>query len=61
MAILSCLSQHEKEGEWVPLDEVQKALALEKQNTSKLAALRTLNKDLLSMPKEQHHWLGAQV
>ena len=61
VAILSQLSQCEQVGEWVPHQEIQQALEREKKNASKLVALQELNKELLSVAKEQHQQLDAHT
>ena len=38
----------------VPHQEIQQALKREKKNASKMVSLQNLNKELLSIAKEQH-------
>ena len=61
VAILNCLSQCEQAGESVPHQEIQQALEREKKNASKLVALQNLNKDLLSIAREQCWQFGECV
>ena len=53
MAILSCISQWKQAGKQVPCQEIQQTLKREKQNASKLVALKNFNEELLSVAEEQ--------
>ena len=52
VSILSHLSQCKQAGENVPQQEIQQAPEWEKQNASKLVALKNFNEELLSVAKE---------
>ena len=54
VAILSCLSQCQQVGEWVPCQEIQQGPWKGEENASKLVALQNLNEELLSVAEKQH-------
>ena len=59
VALLSHLSQREQTWERVPHEQIQQVLEWEKQNASKLFALKNFKEELLSEDQEQHFQLGA--